>query len=61
MKLIINTLREGYSTEQVRNTITAGELIELMQKYNENTPIYLSFDDGYTYGGIKEDWIEEKE
>ena len=58
-KLIIHTLREGYGTDQVRRTLTAGELAELLAEYDEDTPIYLSFDNGYTYGGITEERLEE--
>lgn len=47
--------REGYSIDQVYETITAGELIEVLQQLDEDTPIYLDNDNGYTYGGIT-DW-----
>lgn len=58
-QLIINTLREGYGTDQVRKTMTVGQLAELLADYDEDTPIYLSFDNGYTYGGITEERLEE--
>ena len=48
--LIYSTFREGYGT---------GELIAFLEDYDENTPIYLSFDNGYTYGGIIEARFEE--
>lgn len=60
MKLIIQTLREGYGTDQVRRTMTAGDLIEALSEYDEDTPVYLSFDRGYTYGGITYERIEEQ-
>ena len=50
--LKIEARREGYSFDQVRRTMTVGELIEVLQNYDEDTPIYLSHDNGYTYGGI---------
>ena len=59
MAILINTNREGYAVDQIRNTMTAGELIELLQGYDEDTPVYLGFDSQYTYGGIKEYDIEE--
>ena len=40
-------------------TMTAGELINFLAQYDEDTPIYLSFDNGYTYGGITEERFEE--
>lgn len=61
MKLFINTKRNGYSTEQCGNTITVGELIDLLQQYDEDTKIYLKNDNGYTYGSISEWDFEEEE
>ena len=58
-KLIYSTFREGYGTDQIRKTMTAGELIDFLSQYDENTPVYLSFDNGYTYGGITEERFEE--
>lgn len=58
-KLIYHTFREGYGTDQVRETMTVGELIAFLENYDEGTPVYLSFDNGYTYGGITEDRFEE--
>lgn len=58
-KLIYSTFREGYGTDQIRKTMTVGELIDFLSQYDEDTPLYLSFDNGYTYGGITEDRFEE--
>lgn len=57
-KLILSTLREGYGTDQVRTTMTVGELIAFLEDYDEDTPVFLSFDNGYTYGGITESRFE---
>lgn len=51
-KLILDTVREGYGTDQVNQTMTAGELIAVLEEYAEDTPVYLAFDRRYTYGGI---------
>lgn len=64
--LFINTRREGYAVDQIYRTMTVGELIEYLQDFDEDTPIYLKNDNGYTYGGILEsriedDYIEEEE
>lgn len=64
--LKIEARREGYSFDQVGRTMTVGELIEVLQNYDEDTPIYLSHDNGYTYGGITQgridtDYMEEEE
>lgn len=57
-RIIIETVREGYGTDQIRSTMTVGELINFLSDYNEDAPVYLSFDNGYTYGGINERRIE---
>lgn len=57
--LIYSTFRAGYSVEQIHRTMTAGELIDFLSDYDNDTPIYLSFDNGYTYGGITEGQFEE--
>lgn len=58
-RLIYSTFREGYGTDQIRKTMTVGELIAFLEGYDEDTPIYLGFDNGYTYGGITEGRFEE--
>ena len=60
-RLIIDTTREGYSIDQIRHTMTVGELIALLEDYDEDTPVYLGFDDRYTYGGITEDRFSHEE
>lgn len=57
--LIYSTFREGYGPDQGRRTMTVGELIAFLEDYDEDTPVYLSFDNGYTYGGISEGRFEE--
>ena len=51
-KLIYSTFREGYGIDQIRKTMTVGELISFLENYDVETPVYLSFDNGYTYGEI---------
>ena len=57
-KLIYSTFREGYGIDQIRRTMTVGELIAFLSDYEEDTPVYLSFDNGYTYGGITDGRFE---
>lgn len=52
--IIINAQRNGYSPSQTGHTMTVGELIETLQQFDEDTPIYLSHDNGYTYGSIND-------
>ena len=57
-KLVINAARTGYSTDQIERTMTVGELIEFLEYYDPETPVYLGHDmksyGWYTYGGILE-------
>ena len=59
MKLVYNTFREAYGLEAIRRTMTVGELIAHLQDYDPDTPVYLGFDNGYTYGGLDERGFEE--
>ena len=64
--LTIDAHRDGYSIDQVDETITVGDLIYFLEDYPDDTPVYISYDRGYTYGGISEDdlslkYVEEEE
>lgn len=64
--LTIEAHRDGYSVDQVYETITVGDLIYFLEDYPDDTPVYISNDRGYTYGGISEDdlslkYVEEEE
>lgn len=57
-RLYIEGRRDAYEPEDIAETITVGELIELLREYDEDTPIYLKNDEGYTYGRITAGSIE---
>ena len=67
--IIIEAKREGYNIEQAENereAITVGELMRLLEDFDEDTKVYISNDNGYTYGSvteyrIREDWVDEDE
>ena len=64
--IIIEANREGYGIDQIRETMTAGEIIDWLSQYDEETPVYLSHDNGYTFGGIRErdftdDWVDDED
>lgn len=65
--LIIDAHRDGYSVDQVYETMTVSDLIYELEGYPEDAPVYISYDKGYTYGGISaydlnlEDVEEEEE
>ena len=60
-ELFINGKRNGYDPKQCGHTLTVGELIEILQGFDEDTKIYLNNDGGYTYGSITEYDIYEEE
>ncbi|MDD3404953.1 MAG: hypothetical protein PHH23_01625 [Paludibacteraceae bacterium] len=60
-KIKINANREGYSINQIRDTMTVSELISVLQDYDGDALIYLSHDNDYTFGGIREEDFEEVE
>ncbi len=56
----IEAQREAYSIGGVmRRTMTVRELIEQLEQFDDDTPVILSHDNGYTYGGIHYYDIEE--
>ena len=64
MKLFIEGRRDGYSTDQIKKTLTVGEIIRILEQYDEDTKVYLNNDNGYTFGSITEssfdeDWSDE--
>ena len=50
--LFIEGRREGYTPAQCGRTMTVGELIDMLSGYDEDTPVYLNNDNGYTFGSI---------
>jgi len=60
-KVLINAKRNGYGTDQCGHTMTVGELIEYLQQFEEDAPVYLKHDGGYTFGSITAGDIEEND
>lgn len=54
-KVIIEAERTAYSIKDVRRTMTVCELIAYLEQFDDDAPVYLSHDNGYTYGGITYD------
>lgn len=52
--LFIEGKRNGYGIDQCGKTLTVRKLIELLSDFDEDTPVYLRNDNGYTYGSITE-------
>lgn len=62
-KLYIRGNRNGYSPDQCGKTFTVRELIAFLEDFDEDMPVYLNNDRGYTYGSIRENdiWEDEEE
>lgn len=56
-KIFIRGKRNGYTPKQCGYTMTVGDLIDLLEYIDRDTPIYLENDNGYTFGSITEDDI----
>ena len=59
--LKLNAERSGYAVSQVRRTMTVADLKSLLEDFDDELPVYLSHDNGYTYGGLTESSFEETE
>lgn len=59
--LYIEGKRNGYGLDQCGRTLTVGELIEILEEFDSDRPIYLRNDNGYTYGSITEQDINTAE
>lgn len=52
--IYIEGKRNGYGIDQCGQTLTVGELIEILEQFDYGRPIFLRNDNGYTYGSITE-------
>lgn len=57
--VLLRTQRNGYTPEQTGRTLTVGQLREMLEAYDEDTPIYFENDNGYTYGSMWYDTVTE--
>lgn len=57
-KLFIRGKRNGYAPDQCGETLTVGELIAILEKYDHDLPVFLVNDNGYSYGSITEDDVD---
>ncbi len=64
--IYINANRTGYGIDQIRHTMTVGELLAYLEDCDPEAPVYMKHDNGYTFGGItqqdfEEEWLEDEE
>lgn len=57
--LFIKSSREGYAPGQCGPTLTVAELVEYLSEFEPETEVYISNDDGYTFGAIKWDSFDD--
>ena len=57
--LFIDGRRNGYSPKQCGTTMTVQELMNYLEQFDEDTPVYIINDNGYTYGNIDYDSFTE--
>ena len=60
--VIISAHRQAYGIDDVlkKGTMTVGELVKYLEEnFDEDSPLVLSHDNGYTYGGIRDRDIDE--
>lgn len=64
--ITIEANREGYGPDQCGSTMTVRELINYLEQFDEDQKVYISNDNGYTYGSISnwdfnEKWEDEED
>lgn len=58
----INVHSKAYGPEDLfEKTLTVGDLIDTLEDYDEDLPVILSFDRGYSFGPISDQDIDEEE
>ena len=61
-RVILSVKREAYGVYDIKKTMTVGELIDFLQEnFEEESPIYISHDNGYTYGSVSSNSFDEIE
>lgn len=62
--LTIDGRRTGYTINQIlryENTLTVGELKNFLEDFDDDTPVMINNDNGYTYGEITYDSFRDEE
>lgn len=57
--LFLEGRRNGYAPDQCGRTMTIGELIAFLSDFDEDQPVFLRNDRGYTYGSVTENSFEQ--
>lgn len=57
----IRSKRSGYAPDSCGATMTVKELIERLEEFDQDLPVYLINDNGYTYGNITDYDVQHSE
>lgn len=60
-KILIHATRKAYGLEDIHRTMTVADLISFLETFDEGTEVYISNDNGYTYGPVLEELMEIRE
>lgn len=55
MVLQLKTNHNAYNIKDVGKTMTVAELIEYLEQFPDDAPVYFNNDNGYTFGSINEE------
>lgn len=59
--LVIEVHRDAYDVGEIAGrTLTVGQLIEVLDKYDSSLPVVIAHDNGYTYGKVTESCMTEE-
>ena len=58
--ITIETHRTGYAVDQCGKTLSVRELVDYLTQWDDETPVYFSNDNGYTYGSINFNDIDSR-
>ena len=50
--IVFDAARTGYSIDQVSRPMTVGELIDILDEFEDDTLVILSHDNDYTFGSL---------
>ena len=60
--VVFEARRDGYGIDQIADkAMTVGELISILEDYDEDALVVLSHDNGYTYGTLSSMMMGEAE
>lgn len=51
----------GYTPKQCGDTLTVGELMQALCEYEDDIPVYIRHDNGYSYGSVLDEFINLSE